>query len=265
MTIEYISYFCMLLQDIAANGLSVGSKVFLPLIAMLSVGLVYVALYVLKAIAVCTMARKRSIKWWWVGMLPYANFVLLGKLCGPVRIFRVDVKNIGAWVMSAMIVTDVISVTTNVYFFVKIYEILAEYQPIASDVTQEINERIAQLYSGNIFYLIYWFNYVLKLVYLVSYFSLCVAIFGKYAPDKRMLFAVLSLIQPLFSVFLFVVRNNKPFSGYDEFLKQKMAEKFGQSYDPFSNPYETKENPFFTDDKNDKNDGSQDDSPFDEF
>ena len=40
-----------------------------------------------------------------------------------------------------------------------------------------------------------------------------------------------------------------------------MAERYGQTYDPFSNPYETKENPFL----NEKGKDDNNDNPFDEY
>ncbi len=265
MNIQYLLYFCVVLNEVFTNGFSAGAAYVLPLVGLFAVALIYIALYVFKAIATCTMAKKRGIKWWWVGMLPYVNFILLGKLCGPVKIMRIEFKNIGILVMVSMLVTDLISAISNVYLLVNIYELLMKYQPITSDVAEQIQKEILQLYSNNIIYVLSEVSYVIRLVYIVSYFGLCYAIFGKYAPNRRMVFSVLSLIQPLFPIFLFVVRNNKVYAGYDEYLKQKMAEKYGQSYDPFSNPYETANNPFFNNDENNKEDNSANENPFDEF
>ena len=91
----------------------------------LSVGIIYLAFFVIKAVAVCLMAKKRSISYWWMGMIPFANFVVIGKLAGPIRIFRMNVKNMGLVVAICFGVTyigsAVYSVITFGDYFVKLW------------------------------------------------------------------------------------------------------------------------------------------------
>ena len=60
-----------------------------------SVLIIYLGLFILKAVALCRMAKKRGFSNWWLGMIPYANFYLIGKLAGPIRLFNYDFKNMG--------------------------------------------------------------------------------------------------------------------------------------------------------------------------
>ena len=69
------------------------------LITFLVGAIIALGLFILKAIAICKMAKNRGFKNWWLGMIPYANIILLGKLAGPVRIFKVGVKNIGVFLL----------------------------------------------------------------------------------------------------------------------------------------------------------------------
>ena len=220
---------------------------------------IYLGIYVLKAIAICIMAKKRKIKWWWVGMLPYANYALIGKLAGPIRIFHFDIKNIGIITAITAFVLDLSNVFGSLIPCIQIYMML-----LNGDVMGV--ESILGIASGIFYDFIEIFVYVADIAFVISYFSLVYAIFGKYAPQKRLLYSVLSLIQPLFSIFLFVVRNNKAYQNIDDYYREKMANRFGQTYNPYQNPYQTKENPF--DDysnNNNNNNSNNNENPFDEF
>lgn len=201
----------------------------------------YFIIFLLKAIAVCRMAKKRGFKNWWVGMLPYGNFFMIGKLAGPVRVFQIDLKNIGLITMISAIIYDLI----NVYSILVLLEIPLISSPVLN----------VAVVSG---------SYIIELVYYLSYIMLASAIFGKYAPNKRLMFTLLSIIEPVFSILLLVVMNRKPYDSYDDYYKERMARRFGQNYNPFEKPYNTKENPFSNYDTNKNNSNSVED-PFDEF
>ncbi len=198
--------------------------------------------FIIKAVAVCRMAKRKGYKYWWLGMIPYANFIVLGKLAGPVRIFKIDIPNIGLFVLIASAILD----------FINILNILSGF--------------IVGFFPGLAYaiYIIYSLSYIVELEFYIAYFSLAYSIFGKYAPQKRMLFTVLSLIQPLFSIFLLVIMNNRPYASVDDYYRELMAKRFGQTYDPHSNPYQTYENPF-----SDYSNGSQNanpvEDPFEEY
>lgn len=204
---------------------------------------VYLAIYIFKAIAICVMAKRKGIKKWWLGALPYFNFYVLGKLAGPVRVMGFSFKNIG--------ITVAVCLLGEHFLFV--------LQLVAGLVYH--NNPSAIMFNVITYMLYSYLSYPLSILYFFAFIFLCLALYGKYAPNRRMLFSVLSLIQPAFSIILFILRNKTPCAGYDDYYKRKMAERFGQSYDPFTNPYETANNPFLNEHENE----NKDDNPFEEY
>ena len=223
---------------------------------------IYLCFFAIKAVGVCLMAKKRGIKYWWLGMIPFANFVVIGKLAGPVRAFSIDIKNIG-------LIAGIIYFVRTAAAFVFSALVYGEYF-----VALFKNALPAgQVYSLELGYVLdvatgvyQYTDYFVSLFYLLVYAMLVYAFFSKYSPDKRWLFAVLSvLIEPLFGIFILALRNNRAYSSVNEYYNEKYARRFGQTYNPFADPYKTRENPF--DDGNDnKNDNDGDNSsPFDGF
>ncbi len=215
---------------------------YLTLYSFIFSAIITLGMFILKAIAVCKMAKKRGFSNWWLGLIPYANFYMLGKLAGPVRLFGLDLKNVGLFVLISAAILDC----------VKILTVLAGFG----------------IFSTLLYYItaIYRVSSLIEIIYYISTIALSLAIFGKYDPPKRILYTILSLIQPLFPILLIVIMNKKPYNNFDEYYKEEMAKKYGQTYNPYENPYSTKENPF----NNSYNNGNsrKDDvleDPFDEF
>ena len=206
------------------------------IVAVLAIGL-----FILKAIALCRMAKKRGYSNWWLGLIPYANFYLLGKLAGPVRIFRFDIKNVGLFLAISTFILDAIKVIT----------LLASFSIFGA--------------FKHVIYAIYQVSSLIELVYYFSYVSACFAIFGKYAPSRRLLFTVLSIIQPMLPILLIVIMNKKPYNNFDEYYKEQMAKRYGQTYNPYENPFSTKENPFNTSNNSNEQSNEIFEDPFDEF
>lgn len=204
---------------------------------------VYLLFYAFRAVGICIMAKRKGIKKWWLGALPYFNYHVLGELAGPVRMMGFTAKNIGTF--------------AAIFLFGEHF--LVGLQLVAGVVYYFMPS--AAMFNLITYHLYTYLSSILNLVYLCAFVSLCLAFFGKYAPNKRMLFSFLSLIQPVYSVLLFVLRKRAPYASYDEYYKRKMAERFGQSYDPFTNPYETRNNPFLHEHEDEK----KDENPFDEY
>ena len=211
------------------------------LYTFIAIGIFYLGIYVLKAVATCRMAKKRGFKNWWLGMIPYANYYVLGKLAGPVRIFRVDVKNIGVIVLIGSIILDAMNLVNVLSIFGASFILT---------FTHIIN-------------VISYFAYFVELAFYISYFVLVSAIFGKYAPERRLIYTILSFIQILFPIFLITIMNNKPYNSLDEYYREKMANRYGQTYNPYTNPFQTRENPYNSGNEKKQNEVFED--PFDEF
>lgn len=224
---------------------------------------IYGAFFAIKAVAVCVMAKKHGIKNWWLGMMPFANFIVIGKLAGPVRVFHVDIKNVG-WLaaIASGVVTLGSAIISGIYYgeyFVALFNgtlPVGEFFEFKPGVTVEV---IISVYD--------YVEYFISIINIFAYAMLVYAFFSKYAPDKRWLFTLLCLfVEPLFGIFILVVRNNRAYSSVNEYYAEKYARRFGQTYDPYANPFKTKENPFNDGSNGNKNDnGADNDSPFEGF
>ena len=210
------------------------------LITFLVGAIIALGLFILKAIAICKMAKNRGLKNWWLGIVPYANIILLGKIAGPVRIFKVSVKNMGIILLISTILTDIMNLFSICAIFFA--DIIGSYALIINTFS--------------------YISYLVEIAFYISYFAIAFSIFGKYAPEKRMVYTILSFIQFLFPIFLLVVMNNKPYDSLDDYYRHKMASRYGQTYNPFVDPFQTKENPYSNENSN-KNENFED--PFEEF
>ena len=210
------------------------------IISFASVLIIYLGLFILKAVALCRMAKKRGFSNWWLGMIPYANFYLIGKLAGPIRLFNYDFKNMGIVALISAILLDV----TKVFSIFNLFELFPT---------------LALLYTG-----VYTASYFVELIYYVSTVTMYFALFSKYVPHKRLLFTLLSLIQPAFPILLIIIMNRKPYNSFDDYYGEEMAKKYGQTYNPYTNPYSTNENPF-NQTNNKSTNGERPEDPFEEF
>lgn len=223
---------------------------------------VYCSFFAIKAVAVCLMAKKQGIKNWWLGMIPFANYVIIGKLAGPVRVFHVDIKNIG---LIMAIVSGFLSVSSFVIYSLYYGEYFIALYSGALPANDYYN--VSPSYIIEIAYSVYsYIQYFISIIEIFAYAMLVYAFFSKYSPDKRWLFSLLSVfIEPLFGIFILVVRNNRAYSSVNEYYAEKYARRFGQTYNPYADPFRTKENPFNNGSANDKNGDGDNDSPFEGF
>lgn len=244
---SFSQYLNTLLEYLMSTGnMSRDDAVRTITVTVISSLVVAVGFYVLKAVATCLMAKKQGIKKWWLGALPYFNYAVIGKLCGPVRVFGFTIKNMGLIAAIFLFVDHMIGVVQSVSYLL---------------VTSVGQTPFTAVFYQIMTVIYVYFSNAINLVYFCAFLFTCFGLFGKYAPDKRILFTCLSIFQPIYAILLLVIRNRKPYASFDDFVKQKMAERFGQSYDPYSNPYETHENPFL----NEKQKDEKDDNPFDEY
>ena len=66
-------------------------------LSLITSGLVTIVGFLLKAIAIFIMAKNQGLKNKWFAFVPFLNYVLLGKIVGPIRIFNVRLNNAGLW------------------------------------------------------------------------------------------------------------------------------------------------------------------------
>ena len=237
--VQLIIQFLLMYEEILAQFGEQGGVIIAA--SAIFAAVIYIGSFIVKAVAICVMAKRRGFKNWWMGMIPYVNYHTLGKLAGPVRIFRIDVKNMGLFAAISSFVLDVGNIISII--------ILNSFG----------NGGVLGIYT----YATNLIVYLSDIIFLFSYISIFLAIYGKYAPSKRLLFTLLSLIQPVAPFILIAIMNKKPYADPNDYYREQMAKRFGQAYNPYQNPYSTKENPF--NEYGDKNNGNGPENPFDEY
>ena len=178
--IQYLVYLASsvlyLLEEFALESL------IFPLTIIGGIGIILsLGFFIIKSVAVCKLAKKRGFKNWWLGMIPYANYYVIGKLVGKMRIFNLVIKNIGVIALISAIIYDLSSVGILLY---------------AIQVIFDLNWVIKYFYDA-----LSAISYVVDILFYASFFMLVMGIFGRYAPHKRTLYSVLCLVtQYLFSI-----------------------------------------------------------------
>lgn len=197
-----------------------------------------IACFVLKGIGLYTIAKREGIKNPFLAFIPFASYYLLGKIVGSCKVFGYHVKNLGVIAMIAMLINTALSVTYNVLMY---------SDKIIEWVQTGVIDALPESY-GNV-----WVDVVLQLsstiaglVYIVADVFLVMTFFMYYGKKNQLSFSLLSIfIEPLFGVFVFVVRKNKRFN-YSQYVKMRFDSYHGnQSGGGFNNPQQ----PFATDDK----------------
>lgn len=237
--------------------------------------------FIFKSIAIYTMSKRAGLKQLYLAYIPFANFILLGRLIGKVIIWGRPVKNMGVWLMIVGILAFITNTLYNLDAYVVIFAMAVEFLTgrVVESITLPgiLNQLLVA--KGNFYFGVEIVNAVLSLAKIFLEVNIIFSIFKKYRPDKALFFALVSIfIEFTFGFLLFSVRKNKPMT-YDEYL-QSMARKRGYTgyygenpynrggYDraPYNPPSQKDENPFpeFDDGKGD-NGGSSNPSDDDLF
>lgn len=224
------------------NGTSVGDLVVnegaVLIYAFIIAASITIACFVLKGIGLYTIAKREGIKNPFLAFIPFASYYLLGKIVGSCKVFGYHVKNLGVIAMIAMLINTALSVTYNVLMY---------SDKIIEWVQTGVIDALPESY-GNV-----WVDVVLQLsstiaglIYIVADVFLVMTFFMYYGKKNQLSFSLLSIfIEPLFGVFVFVVRKNKRFN-YSQYVKMRFDSYRGnQSGGGFNNPQQ----PFATDNK----------------
>ena len=86
--------------------------------SFLITSIITLAGFLVKAIAVFIMARNAGLKNKWMAFVPFLNFVLLGKVVGPVRSFGLRMKNVGLFLAIISFSIEIMYLLLNLgYYF----------------------------------------------------------------------------------------------------------------------------------------------------
>ena len=257
---------------------------YIALFAILSL-LLPITFYVLRAIGLYKLAKRKNLKCAIVAWIPVAWVYVLCKLVAEYHIFG---KSIGklAWLITSFCVLSFLLVAT--YEFLIYFPFVGNYLAgrniyIVADAS-DITGSMVSMWQGfnvlgeygafknpytnltlveNLISIISLLTNVFSLVETILMVTLFINLFKKYWPQRFMLAAILSIFG-IDGPFVFAIRNKEPVN-YMEYLRQRYR-SYGAPYgNPYGNPYGP-QNPY---DKYEASQGSgaqkQPDNPFEEF
>lgn len=215
----------------------------------LSIALAVVG-YVFKSIAIYQMAKKRKFKNLWLAFIPFANWILIGKLIGTAIVWGMKFKNVGVFT----------AITSFVSFVISFFLYFNDY---ASDISTVFHIPVPTIeflpYEFMILTSVSWIIELANIFFEVSAIHL---IFRMYKPERTVLYTILSIFFDfLFGIFLFTIRNNEKTTFEDYLRKQAEARRAYYSQNTYNyNPYNN----------NNMNNGTEntekkDENPFPEF
>ncbi len=223
-------------------------------IILLSFTLILVlSIFIFKSIAIFLMARNNKINNAWLAFIPFANFYLLGKLTGPVRIFSWKIKNIGLLLSISLLVSFIVSTFVDIYCYYDEFYILLTQGYIPEEITY-VPSVLFSIFStiDNILYFV--------LIVFIVWFNICFV--SKY--DRRHSI-LLSIIMTLFfttdmfyltynlvlAIVVMILKNKKPFDINEYLAKQRQMQEAQSQNLNNGNPYQC--------------DKPSNDDPFEEF
>ncbi len=201
--------------------------------------LISLVFFIFKGIGLYTIAKRENIKNPFLAFIPFASFYLLGKIVGRVKVFGYHVKNLGLITMISLIVYYALGFT---------YDILLYGENLVSLFTAGDIGILTSTYGS------VWVDVVLavfrgisNIVYLICYIFLIMTFFMYYGKSARIAYSLLSIfIDPLFGIFVFVVRKNERFD-YSQYMKMRFdSYNANRSGGGFNNP----EKPFTKESQN---------------
>ena len=230
------------------------------MISVSSVLIIDLILFVLLGIGLYTIGKRGGVKGSVMAFIPFVNMYYLGKIVGPVILFRQRFKNLGLWVMITSLITTTLVYTHNIITY---WDCLVNLITINQfELTK--NAIILGSWHNNAIYLNDILSVIASLTSLANlffYVFLLFPFFQLYAKSNHNFYAILAIFfDILFPIFVFAFRKNERFD-YSQYLKMKFGTYNGRgSAGGFNNP----QSPFTQDPQKDRespfDDGSGDDT-----
>ena len=163
--------------------------------------------FLLKGFGLYKLSMINGVDRPYLSFIPFVSFYQLGRLIGPMSVFRVRVKNLG---LIVGILTFAIGVIYNVTSFFRYFESLQTILNANSLIpvkTADGSIRADYYVLNEIAFYLCRFADIANIILTVF---LYITFFRLYTKQSYFLYSILSiLIDPLFSVFVFILRNNK--------------------------------------------------------
>ena len=197
-------------------------------------GAVFAILYVMQSVALYTIAKREGFKNCWMAFVPFVSTYYIGVVSVK---NRANAKYIALGAAAA----ETVYVVLGILYYVAMYLIFkgGYAQPKYDDmmVTMSGSIQILSGYTSSnlpqelnwawwVFcnlqeYVMYW----VQLVYIILLVFVLVAFFRTYASPRYVLFSLFSVIFPLKSIFMFVVRKNKG-KNYVDYLREQQQKQY---------------------------------------
>ncbi len=156
--------------------------------------------FILKGFGIYTLSKRAKLDKAFLAFIPFASFYQLGRVVGPMIVFKKRVKNLGLWVGILYFATFAIVNLRDYLLFYNWFEETIRANAVSSVAINETN----------LTELLYYLGSAVQLCYIVLFVFLVITFFNFYTKKNRFVFAILSvLFEPLFSIFVFVVRKNE--------------------------------------------------------
>ncbi|MDE5766021.1 MAG: hypothetical protein K2I17_02510 [Clostridia bacterium] len=205
---------------------------------LLIAGLVFAILYVFKAVALFTIARREGYKNSWMAFVPLVNTYYIGVVSDKNRIYGAKPK----YISLAAALLETAYVALGVLYYVAKFIIFKggyaapEYSTfvLAGGTTMEIpngNYTPVNLPESLDWawwvlshlqdYIMYW----VQLALIILNVFLLISFFRTYASSRYLLFSILCVIFPVTGIIMFAVRNNRG-RNYMEYIKEQQQRQY---------------------------------------
>lgn len=229
-------------------GVAVNFNISLIAIILIPV-FIYLIFFVFEGIGLFSIAKREGYKYAWLAFVPFANSYLIGKFSGDCTFCGKRIKKIGTWVLLTELLSFIFTMGYNILTFLIYYtdmfvdfktlnrvEIYGVYfdQFVLSEPLNIMN--IALEFTSYLFNLVYMFFFIIAIINF----------FRRYSARNSFPLTMWSVAGhilglPLYNIFIFAVRNNKPVN-YAEYMRKRNEEymKRQQSFynNRYNNPYD---------------------------
>ena len=214
-----------------------GSMVIQAWQALLMAGIsvaIGLTMFILLGIGLFTMAKKREIGKKWLAFVPFARYLLMGKLIGEVRFFGKKTAKLGLITCLILLGANLVTLIITLLSYCSVVELFLREGGV--NITMIEEGMVIEGIKGGVSYPRKWVYILTNVLDMISLFTdiaslialvtIYVELFKRYAPDHYLLYAILSIIVGIEGIMVFIVRN-KPAVNYGEYMKEKFIKMQG--------------------------------------
>lgn len=210
-------------------------------VSLLICGLLYIVVFALEGIALCTIAKREGYKHRWMAFVPFFNTYYIGVVSDKNRFYNIPAKALSAALAAfeAVLVAGMIFATCvdGIVYAGNLYEVVTATDPITGVQYIEGYQSSAAIagtwlawvfdyFSG---YVLTWFN----LAYIALHVLVVICFFQTYACRRYVLFTLGAVLFPIKGILMIAVRNNRGIS-YRDYMRGEQRRRY-EMYQQYSN------------------------------